>query len=84
MLRIRRGSGQTQSANLYSEGWCKVPTIHIELWSGRTHDQKRELVELVTEAVVKALGVKPEVVRINICEIDKQNAAIGGVLYSEE
>jgi 4-oxalocrotonate tautomerase family enzyme len=47
-------------------------------------DQKRTLVRLVTDAVVEALGVDPNVVQIKIFETEKHNTARGGVLRSEE
>jgi len=61
-----------------------MPTIRIEMFSGRTMDQKRTLVRLVTDAVVEALGVDPNVVQIKIFETEKHNTARGGVLRSEE
>ena len=61
-----------------------MPTIRVEMRTGRTHEQKRNLVRLVTDAVVEALGVKSESVRIKIFEIEKHHDAIGGVLQSEK
>jgi 4-oxalocrotonate tautomerase len=54
------------------------------MWSGRTIEQKRRLVRLVTDGVVEALGVEPQEVKIKIYEGEKHNAARGGVLRSEE
>lgn len=54
------------------------------MWSGRTLEQKRRLVHLVTDAVVESLGVKPSSVQIKIFELEKHNAARGGKLRSEE
>lgn len=61
-----------------------MPTLRIEMWSGRTLEQKRRLVQLVTDAVVEALQVKPEEVQIKIFEGEKHNTARGGVLRSDE
>lgn len=61
-----------------------MPTVRIEMWSGRTLDQKRSLVQLVTKAIVEALGVPSESVIIKLAESAKSNAARGGVLRSEE
>jgi 4-oxalocrotonate tautomerase len=60
-----------------------MPTIRIEMWSGRTLDQKRVLVKKVTEAVVEALKIQPEEVKIRIVESEKENYAVGGVLRSD-
>jgi 4-oxalocrotonate tautomerase len=61
-----------------------MPTIRIEMFSGRTLEQKRRLVHLVTDAVVEALGVEPKVVQIKIFEAEKYNFARAGVLRSDE
>ncbi len=60
-----------------------MPTIRIEMWSGRTLDQKRKLVKKVTEAVVEALDLQPDEVKIRIVESEKENYAVGGVLRSD-
>ena len=61
-----------------------MPTLRIEMWSGRTMEQKRRLVRLVTDAVVEALGVPAQDVQIKIAEGEKHNAARGGILRSDE
>ncbi len=61
-----------------------MPNVRIEMWSGRTLDQKRSLVQLVTKAIVEALDVPPDSVIIKIVGGEKSNAARGGVLRSEE
>lgn len=61
-----------------------MPTLRIEMWSGRTMEQKRRLVRLVTDAVVEALGVPAQDVQIKIVEGEKHNTARGGVLRSDE
>ena len=60
-----------------------MPTIRIEMWSGRTLDQKRKLVKKVTEAVVEALDLQPDEVKIRIVESEKENYAVGGVLRND-
>jgi len=60
-----------------------MPTVYVNMFEGRTIDQKRKMVETITEAVVKSLGVKPETVQIFISESPKQHVAVGGVLVSE-
>lgn len=61
-----------------------MPTIIVEMFTGRTDEQKRALVKLVTQGAVDALGVRPEGVRVRITEIEKRHSAIGGVLRSDE
>ena len=60
-----------------------MPTIHVEMFEGRTAEQKKSLVEKVTQAAVVALGCKPESVDIIITDIRKVNWATGGKLWSE-
>jgi len=60
-----------------------MPTFHVEMFEGRTAEQKKSLVEKVTQAAVDALGCKPESVDIIITDIRKENWATGGKLWSE-
>ena len=60
-----------------------MPNITIEIFKGRTLDQRRELVSGITEAAVSALGIKPEGVRITFFEIERTDLARGGVLFSD-
>jgi len=61
-----------------------MPTIHVNMYEGRSVDQKRKMVVAMTDAVVKSLDVKPEVVHIFIHELPKHNVALAGVLASEK
>ena len=57
-----------------------MPIIQVNLFEGRTTEEKRKLVESMTDAVVKSLGVSPERVRITLNEMAKDNHAVGGIL----
>lgn len=61
-----------------------MPTIHINMFEGRTLDQKRKMVAAVTEAMVKSLEVKPETVQIYISESPKHHVAVAGVLVADK
>ncbi len=61
-----------------------MPTIRVEMFEGRTPEQKREFVKAVTEATVKTLGTSPEAVDVVLFEIKKSDWASGGVLWSEK
>lgn len=61
-----------------------MPLINIKMLEGRTVEQKKELVEKVTQAVVEATGVTPERVSIVIDDMPKHNFAQAGVLASEK
>ncbi len=61
-----------------------MPTIRVEMFEGRTPEQKREFVKAVTEATVKTLGTSPEAVDVILTDIKKSDWATGGVLWSEK
>lgn len=60
-----------------------MPTIRVELMEGRTADQKKALVQALTQAVVDTLGSKPESVDVLLFDIKRQDWATGGVQWSE-
>ena len=57
-----------------------MPTVQIEMLQGRTIDQKRKLVEKVTEAISDSLTCPREAVTIIIREMAPEHFAKGGVL----
>ena len=61
-----------------------MPNISIELFEGRSVDEKRELAAKVTDAVVDTLKVKREIVRIKFINLNKQDVARGGTLISDQ
>lgn len=61
-----------------------MPSIHVEMFEGRTPEQKRNLVKALTLACVDALGSKPESVDIVLTEVKKENWASGGEFWSEK
>lgn len=61
-----------------------MPTIHIELFEGRTHQQKADLAREITEAVVRVLGGSPDSVDILYRDIARSDWATGGVLWSDK
>ncbi|QDX22523.1 4-oxalocrotonate tautomerase [Pandoraea pnomenusa] len=60
-----------------------MPTFHVEMFEGRTVEQKRAFVKAVTEAAVTTLGCSPESVDIIISDIKRENWATGGTLWSD-
>jgi 4-oxalocrotonate tautomerase len=60
-----------------------MPLFHIQLFEGRTVDQKRALVEAVTRVTCETLGCQPEVVDIVITDVKRGNWATAGRLWSE-
>lgn len=56
-----------------------MPIVTVKLLEGRTDEQKKALVEKVTEAVVETVNAKPEAVTIVIEEMSKNHYATAGV-----
>ena len=59
-----------------------MPVVIVEMWEGRTVEQKKQLVEDITASFVK-MGTPVQAVQIIIEDIPKHNWAIGGKLASE-
>ena len=55
-----------------------MPFAQIYLIEGRTDDQKRAVIEKVTQALVEAVGAPAENVRVWIHEVPKTQWGIGG------
>lgn len=60
-----------------------MPILQVHLLKGRSVEQKRQLVKEVTEAVSRSLEVKPDQVRIILCEMDRDAYAIAGTLVAD-
>jgi 4-oxalocrotonate tautomerase len=61
-----------------------MPTIRVELFEGRTPEQKKKLVQALTQACVDTIGSKAESVDILLFDIKPANWATGGELWSEK
>ncbi|MGZ9710005.1 tautomerase family protein [Glaciimonas sp. GNP009] len=61
-----------------------MPIIEIHLMEGRTVSQKRALIAGVTNAVIAALDVGPEQVRILIDELLPEHFAVSGKTTAEK
>lgn len=59
-----------------------MPLVIVEMYEGRTIEQKKQLVKDLTGAVTK-LGVPAEAVQVLIRDVPKHNWAAGGKLASE-
>jgi 4-oxalocrotonate tautomerase len=59
-----------------------MPVVIVEMWEGRTIDQKRTIVEGITKTF-EEIGVPPAALQIVINDIPKHNWAIAGKLASE-
>ena len=60
-----------------------MPAIRVEMFKGRTHDQKTAMVKEVTDAFVRTAGGTPESVHIVITDVETSDWAVAGKLASE-
>ncbi|HSJ36896.1 MAG TPA: 2-hydroxymuconate tautomerase [Planococcus sp. (in: firmicutes)] len=61
-----------------------MPYVTVKMLEGRTEDQKRALVEKVTEAVSETTGAPADKVVVFIEDIQKSNYGTNGKLYSDQ
>ena len=56
-----------------------MPFAQIYMLEGRTEEQKRAVIEKMTQALVEAIGAPKENVRVWIHDVPKENRGIAGV-----
>jgi 4-oxalocrotonate tautomerase len=61
-----------------------MPFVTVQIAKGHSIEKKRLLVQAVTNALVTALGTKPEWVTVHIDEFERENWAVGGQLHSDK
>ena len=61
-----------------------MPFVTVQIGKVHSIEKKQKLVKAVTEALVSALGTKPEWITIHIDEFERDNWAVGGVLHSDK
>lgn len=59
-----------------------MPVVTVEMWEGRTVEQKKQLAKGITDAF-ETIGVPPESLHIIMKDNPKHNWARGGKLASE-
>lgn len=60
-----------------------MPTLRVEMFAGRTVEQKRALARELTDATVRALGVPASAVEVLFFDIERHDWAVAGTLCSE-
>ena len=61
-----------------------MPIIRVEMFEGRTTEQKREMVRELTHAFVKTAGGSPAAVHVVITDVAKSDWGSGGELCSDK
>lgn len=54
-----------------------MPVVIVEMWQGRTDEQKARLIKGITKAF-EDIGVKPKAVQVVIHDVPKSNWGIRG------
>jgi 4-oxalocrotonate tautomerase len=60
-----------------------MPVIQITMSEGRTLEQKRELVKVLTKETARILSSKEENMRVLIYEVSKENWGNAGILGAD-
>lgn len=61
-----------------------MPIVRIEMWTGRTTAQKKELARVITDAMVNIAHTTADATIIVFEDIPRENWAQAGKLASEE
>jgi 4-oxalocrotonate tautomerase len=61
-----------------------VPVIRVEMFKGRSRDQKRALVKELTDGFLRACGGKPESVTVVIADVEKEDWGTAGELMADK
>lgn len=61
-----------------------MPTIRVELFAGRTLEQKRALAAALTEATVRTLGGSADAIDVIFSDVQRSDWATGGQLWSDK
>jgi 4-oxalocrotonate tautomerase len=60
-----------------------MPVVTVQMYVGRTSQQKRALVRAITDAMVRHAGAKPDNLHVILQEVPKENWALAGVMGDE-
>jgi 4-oxalocrotonate tautomerase len=60
-----------------------MPLVRIEIWPGRTREEKNTLIRNVTDAVVTSIGCPEQAVEVLLYEVEQANWAQGGVCHAD-
>lgn len=81
-MNVERRGAEIYEALIQREGGT-MPYISIEMFEGRTAEQKKVLIQEVTKTVTSTLGIPPEAVWIVIKDVPRSNWGERGKPCSE-
>ncbi len=60
-----------------------MPVVRVEMLTGRSREQKKELAETFTREMARIAKCGPEAIQIVFTEVERQDWATGGTLGDE-
>ena len=60
-----------------------MPIIRVEMWEGRSLEQKRRVARELTDALARIIDCDPATVRVLIDDYPPENWAVGGTLRAD-
>ena len=61
-----------------------MPIVTVQLFPGRTTEQKREMAQVITDAVVRIAKTTPEATHVIFQDVSRSDWAEAGTLMSEK
>lgn len=61
-----------------------MPIVTVQLFPGRTTEQKREMAQVITDAVVRIAKTRPEGTHVIFQDVSQSDWAEAGTLISEK
>ncbi len=61
-----------------------MPLITVQLFEGRSQEQKREYAKALPGASVRVLGIDPGAVDVIFHDVERSDWATGGILWSDK
>ncbi|MGC2196355.1 MAG: 2-hydroxymuconate tautomerase [Terriglobales bacterium] len=61
-----------------------MPLVQVTMLQGRTADQKRKIVQRITDAMVEEAGARREAIVVTFVEVSTESYASGGVLMIDK
>jgi 4-oxalocrotonate tautomerase len=55
-----------------------MPVITIDMWEGRTSEEKEKMIKNITETLSESMNIPKEVIHVIIKESPMENWGIGG------
>ena len=60
-----------------------MPYVNVRILTGRTHEQKAQLAQVITQALTDICGAPQAGTHVVIDEVERENWAVGGQLVAD-